>query len=256
MISRLIPLSNKKVCIYTRVSSNEQVRTGFGLQYQLQECRAKCRAKGFQIVKEYVEEAISGASEVNKRPRFKKLLEDAKNGLFDVICIWKFDRLARNTRIMQNIYYDLKTEYKIELLSCMEDIDTNTANGKFLLDVMGSVSELELRTMKARMNAGREMKRKQVGYTGGPLPYGYSLLDKQIVINEKTSKIVKWIFQMKDVGINNNKISVTLNENGVLSPRGKKWSSNGVNTVIKNRETYKGGLIYGNDNNIRWPKII
>ena len=103
MISRLIPLSNKKVCIYTRVSSNEQVRTGFGLQYQLQECRAKCRAKRFQIVKEYVEEAISGASEVNKRPRFKKLLEDAKNGLFDVICIWKFDRLARNTRIMQNI---------------------------------------------------------------------------------------------------------------------------------------------------------
>lgn len=248
--------SNKKVAIYTRVSSNEQVRTGFGLQYQLEECRNRCKSKGLDVYDEYIEEGISGATELNSRPRFKELLEDAKEKKFSIICIWKFDRLARNSRIMQNIYYDLKTKYEIELLSCMEDVDTNTPSGKFMLDMMGSVSEHELETIKARMKAGKEMKRRQVGYVGGPLPYGYSLVNKQIQINEYHSQIVKYIFIHKDFGTSINKISTLLNNHNIPSPRNKKWSHKGVAVIINNRDKYEGGLIKFNENGVCWPKII
>lgn len=100
------------------------------------------------------------------------------------------------------------------------------------------------------------MKRRQVGYIGGTLSYGYSLVDKDIQINKQHSKIIKYIFRMKNNGISINKISTILNENNIPSPRGKKWSNKGVTVIINNRDKYEGGLIRSNENGICWSKII
>ncbi|MFP5303322.1 recombinase family protein, partial [Cobetia sp. SIMBA_158] len=85
-----------KVAIYTRVSTEEQKRTGFSLKGQEDELRAYAKNKGYEVVEVYTDGGHSGKN--FNRPDVQRLFNDMRNHKFDAILVWKVDRISRKNR--------------------------------------------------------------------------------------------------------------------------------------------------------------
>src|SRR5438552_15905422 len=94
-----------RAVIYTRVSSDEQVK-GYGLEYQLEDCRRAINQHGHRLVHLYSDPGISGTLE--DRPGLNQLRQDAKVGQFDVLYFWKSDRLASDEIIQLTLYREFQ----------------------------------------------------------------------------------------------------------------------------------------------------
>ncbi|MEK3719271.1 recombinase family protein [Paenibacillus sp. FSL H8-0034] len=126
-----------KVAIYTRTNQAHE-----GVEKQLQELRAYCEANGKEIYAEYVDEGVSGMS-MEGRHSLQRLLEDAKKQEFQEVIIWKINRLARNVLDVMSIIHKMDS-CGVTLRSIMESIESSTPIGKFALQMMAAVTELEL----------------------------------------------------------------------------------------------------------------
>ena len=126
----------KKVAIYARVSTErqEQQKT---IESQLAELREVC--KNFQVVREYIDEGWSG--ETLARPALDRLRDDAKQEIFEAVYVHSVDRLSRNL-YQQGILVEELQRRRIEIFVGEKSID-DTAEGKFVFNVLGAAAEFE-----------------------------------------------------------------------------------------------------------------
>ena len=144
-----------KVAIYARVSTSEQ-----NVDMQLQELREYCSRMNYDIFQEYVDIGISGSKE--SRPQFNKLLDDMRKKKFDAILVWKLDRIGRSLQHLLQILQELN--YKnVGFISYNQNIDTTTASGKLLFQIMGAFAEFEREIIRERVKAGKAKSKKKQG---------------------------------------------------------------------------------------------
>lgn len=140
----------KKVALYARVS---KLNCHQDPETQLQPLRALCTARGFEVVREYIDHGVSGAKE--KRPALDEMMLDATKGRrdFQAVLVWKFDRFARS---VEHLLKALRTfdALGIAFISLTESIDTSTPMGKMMFTVLGAVAELERSLIVERIKAG------------------------------------------------------------------------------------------------------
>ena len=246
-----------RAAIYTRVSTSNQAEKGYGLDVQLAKCKNMCEQKGYNIVKTYSDGGVSGTVAPTQRKEFSKLLEDAKESKFDILVFYCFDRLARELRIFLEIVDELR-KLEIKIVSCKEDIDTSTDTGDFMLNIYGSIANLELRTIKTRLTSGKNQKRLINGYVGGKLPFGYKAVNKEVIIDDSKIDLIKEIFTCYDkLDMSFHKIAKYLNDSNLPTPSGKgKWHAKTVSRIIDNKEKYQGSIMNENENGVRWPRIL
>ena len=115
---------------YIRVSTTVQVKEGESLSTQRQQIVDYAKAKGWELDCIYSDEGISGAK-IKYRTDFKRLIEDAKQGKFEVVIFTKLSRFARNAREYMNLSYELEN-HSITLVSIKENIDPTTKTGKMM----------------------------------------------------------------------------------------------------------------------------
>ncbi len=127
-----------KVAVYTRVSTQEQAVEGTSLEYQNGQLETHCRSQGWMVSQSYVDPGYTGKD--GERPGLKKMLADANLGLYDKVVVYKLDRLARNLRLLLEIEDRLKKN-GIFVHSVKESIDTSTAIGRTVFQVLGLASE-------------------------------------------------------------------------------------------------------------------
>jgi DNA invertase Pin-like site-specific DNA recombinase len=147
-----------KTALYARVSTSDQTA-----EMQLRELREHAARRGWQVVGEYVDTGISGTKA--SRPELDRLMADVKSGLFEVVAVWKFDRMARSVTHLLHVLEVLKT-HNVEFASLTEAIDTSSAMGKCMMTVMGAFAELERSTIIERVKTGMrnaKAKGKHVG---------------------------------------------------------------------------------------------
>ncbi len=269
--------SGMRVAFYVRVSTEEQVeRYGIPLQVESLKALVKSRGKlsdgsdalifaGENHV--YIDEGVSGTTPVDERPAFARLKEDiinspAGNKPFDVVAVFKIDRFARRLKILLDII-DLFDDYDIKFISVNESIDTSTPFGKAMLGIIGVIAELELETIKARTQAGRDEAAKRGKAMGPSSPFGYTKNSEgYLVIHEKEAQVVKMIFEMfVEEKQTTQEIATWLTEHKYLSPAasaafyGKRksprkknanefWRAEAVATTLKD-ERYIGNNYYG-----------
>src|SRR3954470_23965972 len=135
----------KRAALYMRVSTLDQHP-----ETQLHDLRALVAQRGYQITKEY-NDRISGAKA--KRPGLDQLLFDARRGLFDVVVVWAFDRLARSVKHLLEVLDELN-HLKIEFVSFRENIDTGGPLGRAIIVIIGAIAELERNLIIERVRAG------------------------------------------------------------------------------------------------------
>jgi len=102
----------------------------------------------------YLDEGISGTIALSERPAGSKLVLDAKNKKFDILFIYRLDRLARNVKNVLDTY-DLLEKQNIALKSMTEAFDTGTPTGKFFMTLLASIAALERETILERTQGER-----------------------------------------------------------------------------------------------------
>lgn len=148
-----------KVVIYARVSTDTQE-----LEQQIESCRRFCEMKGYEII-EIVSEVGSGKDFFN-RPKFMEMLSKLREGKYEGIVCFRFDRLGRNIRECITFFEEMETK-GIQIFSISENIDTTTAVGRAIRDFIlrlaqlerESISEATKQRLQALKNLGKKLGR-------------------------------------------------------------------------------------------------
>lgn len=220
----------KKVAIYTRVSTEDQAKEGFSLDAQLDKLRSYCKARDWEICREYIDDGYSGR--YIKRPAYKKMMEEMDQ--WDALLVIKMDRIHRNSKNFMLMMEHLKQKEK-EFVSMTESLDTSTAMGRFVMDIIQRIAQLESEQIGERVYVGMEQKAKtNGGVLGFNIPYGYDYKDGKLIIKTDEAKIVKEIFEsyLDNKGLK--KISDTLNKKNVNTKHGKTWAAQTISLILKN----------------------
>ncbi len=123
---------------YIRVSTEEQAREGVSLDNQRKRIEAFCVAKEWTLGRIYADEGVSGSS--LKRDGVQELISDCKKGVFDVVVIYKLDRLTRSVKDLGTLI-ETFDKSDVAFSSVSDNFDTTTANGKLVLNILGSVAQ-------------------------------------------------------------------------------------------------------------------
>ncbi len=152
-----------RTALYARVSTTGK---GQDVELQLVELRQVAAQRGWNVVGTYADEGISGSKA--KRPELDRLMADAQAGRIDLVAIWKLDRLARSVRHLLEVADDL-TAWGVDLVSARDaHIDTTSPSGRFTLQILGAVAELERALIRERVQAGVDRARATGKHCGRP----------------------------------------------------------------------------------------
>ena len=181
--------------VYTRVSHEEQVKYGYSLDAQKDALVGWAKDNHIPIKGIYTDEGISGAS-LDKRDAFKKMINDATNG--DIIIFTKLDRFSRNLLDANIIVKDLEKKGVAIKAINEDDIDTSTADGRFIFNLKLSLAQRERDKTAERVKEVMDYKRRNGEVASGSVPLGYRIVDKKPVIEPQEAEIVRFIFETYD----------------------------------------------------------
>ena len=134
-----------RAAIYARVSTADQT-----CENQLIELRRYVEARSWTAV-EFVDRAVSGSTD--RRPALDRLVADARRRRFDVLVVWRLDRLGRNLKHLVTLLEDVQA-VGIAFVSLGEGIDCTTAAGRLQLHVLAALAEFERGRIAERVRAG------------------------------------------------------------------------------------------------------
>jgi putative DNA-invertase from lambdoid prophage Rac len=148
------PPSETIAALYGRVSTKRQ-----SCVVQMNEIREWCARHGWPIYKEYEDWGVSGRKAV--RPGLTNLMRDAKDGRFKVLVIYRLDRFGRSLSDVIHNILELDAA-KVRLVSVIEGLDTNDKSpmGRFLVQMLAAMAEMEVNVMQERIQDGVEYARE------------------------------------------------------------------------------------------------
>ena len=165
----------KKVVIYTRVSTLDQT-----IDNQLIELREHCSRMGWEIVKEYSDEGLSGTLSREKRPALNSLIKDAYRKRFDSVVCWDISRIGRSMKELILFLSDMK-DRGIGICSVRQGFDTSTSMGEIMFQFVGILSSWERSMIRERTLAGLERARRE----------GKTLGRRKVTNDRMTAKIIE-----------------------------------------------------------------
>jgi site-specific DNA recombinase len=220
----------KRAVIYTRVSTEDQAREGFSLDAQRNRLTAYCEAKGWLTAEFYTDEGQSGRTD--DRPAYQKMLHDREN--WDVMVVLKMDRIHRNSKNF-TIMMDQLNSWGKEFASTQESFDTTTAMGRFVMDIIQRIAQLESEQIGERVRSGMQQKAQSGGgYLGFNIPYGYDYEKGSLTPKPEEAPVLVRIFDLYLSGLSLGKIAAILNADQVPTKRGKTWAKTTVMSILRN----------------------
>lgn len=244
---------NKKIALYSRVSTSEQSERGYSIHEQEQVLIKEVlkHFPGYEY-QTYTDSGISGKN-IEDRPAMKRLLDDVKANKIEMVLSWKLNRISRSMRDVFNIIHDFK-EHGVGYKSISENIDTSEYSGEILVTMFGLIGSIERQTLISNVKMSMNAKARQgEAITGRVLGYKLALnpltQKNDLVIDKYEANIVKEIF---DLYLNHDKglkaITTILNQKGYRTINHKPFSVFGVKYILNN-PVYKGFVRFNNYQN-------
>lgn len=228
---------------YLRVSTKEQ-SDKFGYDAQQKAIEEYARNNGYEII-DWVRDSASGISE--SRDGWDKIIADPKvaNPPYQAVIVFKSDRVARDIQLY--FYFEWQLQRKgVKLVSVNDGFTNVDDNYKNIIKSFVLFSaEQERKNITLRTSGGRSIKAKIGGYAGGRCPFGYKVVDGELVIDTYEAEVVKLIFDLRNKGISYNHIAQELNKRELFARKGGTWERPQVFYIVKNEQTYRGFYRYG-----------
>ncbi|MBA7551837.1 hypothetical protein ES705_44387 [subsurface metagenome] len=223
----------KKAVGYTRVSTEEQVREGISLEYQKVKIEQYAKLHNLDLIKVITDAGVSG-KDLN-REGIQKLLSLCRDKIVNHVVVYKIDRLTRKTKDLLILIEDVFVVNGVQFHGISERIDTETAQGKFFLTIVGAFAQMERDLISDRTKAVLQYKISKGEYCGSPA-LGYTAStgeEKFLSLDRREQDTVKRIFYLKRYKkMSLGKIAKELNENEVPTKRGGKWYSCTIKLIL------------------------
>ena len=151
-----------RVALYGRVSTAHQSSDN-----QLQELERVASTRGWNVVRTFRDDGISGAKGRDERPALDALLKAAARREIDLIAVWSIDRLGRSLQHLVTVVNDLQA-LGVGLFIYQQQLDTTTPSGKLCFSMFGAFAEFERNLIRERVRVGLERAKKNGVKLGRP----------------------------------------------------------------------------------------
>lgn len=219
---------------YVRVSTEEQAHDGVSMDAQSAKIRAYADLYGIELVEVIVDAGESAKS--LKRPGLQRALGLLQDGEADGLLIAKLDRLSRSVvdwNLLINDYFGDKAGK--EIWSVADSIDTTTAAGRLVLNVLMSVAQWEREAIGERTKDALQHK-KSKGERVGQIPYGFTVSEdgKTLLEIPEQQEVIELMKNLRDEGISFSKIGREMEERNIpTAKKGKKWTHKNVASILR-----------------------
>lgn len=242
---------------YVRLSDFREDDTSTSPQRQREAIQAYAIAKGWDLVEIVEDLDVSGSDRGLRlqRPGLRKIRD--RYAELDVLVFAKLDRLARNVGDFRAIAEEAEG-HGVALVSIDDNIDLTTVSGRFFATILAAFAEMEAATIRERVLSGTAKARELGRFRGGIAPYGYRAVDnpdgpgRVLAIDPTEAGVVRDLAEAILGGSSVYRATRELNERGIPSKTGKRWSIQAVRQVLTSprivgRHTHEGKTVTGSD---------
>lgn len=186
-----------RCAIYTRKSTEDGLEQEYNsLDAQYDACAAYAlsqRHEGWVLVNDrYDDGGFSGGT--MDRPALKRLLADIEAGRVDIILLYKIDRLTRSLSDFAKIV-EILDKRQASFVSITQSFNTTTSMGRLTLNMLLSFAQFEREVTGERIRDKIAASKRKGIWMGGPVPLGYDVVDRKLVINATEAQLVCHIMQ-------------------------------------------------------------
>lgn len=221
---------------YIRVSTEEQASEGVSLSAQRAKLEAYANLYDLDLVT-IIEDCGQSAKSLN-RPGIQRALDMLKAGKADGLLIPKLDRLSRSVADWNYLIDGFFGEKAGKSLwSVADSIDTRTAAGRMVLNILMSVAQWEREAIAERTKESLAFKKSRGEKLGGNVPYGFDLAEdgKTLTENAREQEIIRRIQNLKAEDYKLRQIVDSLNQDGIATKKGKKWKITQIHRILKRK---------------------
>ena len=223
--------------IYARYSSHSQ--RDVSIDQQVRACEAFAERQDIKIQKIYEDRAATGTTD--KRPGFQQMIQDAKKSGWNYVIVYTLDRFARD-RYDSAVYKRQLKNHGIKVLSAMENI-SDDPTGILMESMLEGLAEYYSKELSRKVQRGQNDNARKC-LVNGALPLGYIKgSDGKYHICESEADVVREIFRRVNDGDSFANIIGDLNDRGIVTKTGKRWTHSSFNRILSN-ERYTGVYIY------------
>lgn len=226
-----------KVIAYMRVSSETQLKDGYGLADQERLIRKWCREHGHRLVAIYRDEAKSGSLPATERPGLLDAIGAIENGSAEGIILRDLDRIARTLTTQEVILAEIwKNGGHVFVTATANEIPKDDPDDPYrtaMRQMMGVFAQLERAMAVKRMRDGRKTKAANGGYAGyGSPAFGQRTDGKELVADATEQAAIAHIGELHGAGKSLREIITVLEAEGIQPKRGDRWYPATVSRVI------------------------
>ena len=222
-------MTTTRAIAYVRVSTDKQADAGVSLEAQEAKVRAYAALYDLDLVDVVVDAGAS--AKTLDRPGLSRVLAMLKSGKADAVVVMKLDRLTRSVADLGHLvdrYFQ-----KAALLSVSEQIDTRTAGGRLVLNVLASVAQWEREAIGERTSVAMQHKASK-GERVGAVPYGFALADDGVALVEVDAEqaVIREARILREAGLSLRAVSAELARRGFATRSGRTFNAEQVRRMV------------------------
>ncbi len=255
-----------KVAIYVRLSEEDKDKKNpsddsRSIINQKELLRNYAVERGWEIYDIYCDDDYAGAD--RSRPQFRRLIADAKEGLFDIILCKTLSRFTREIELVEKYIHGLFPLWGVRFISVVDNADSSDRKNKKARQISGLINEWYLEDMSENIKSVLSDRRRAGKHIGSFALYGYKKDPEQpgkLICDYEAAAVVRKVFSLFSEGNTMAKIAQILNDEGIPSPKeykrckGEKyknsnkdkslWRYPAISSMLRN-EMYIGNMVQG-----------
>jgi site-specific DNA recombinase len=218
---------------YVRVSTEKQADHGVSLEAQQAKIRAYSELYGLELVEVIVEAGLS--AKTLDRPGLGRALGMLKAGEAEALLVVKLDRLTRSVRDLGQLVADyFAAPNGPALLSVSEQVDTRTAAGRLVLNVLGAVSQWEREAIGERTSVAMRHMSELGEYVGGAPRFGYRLAqDGRLEAHDAEQAAIREARALRAAGLSLRAVAARLGERGFRTRTGRSFAAVQIRRMVE-----------------------
>lgn len=211
---------------------NSRLIQGSSLETQQTLITDFCKTHDIKLDEIIVDEGISGSGDkTDKRDGYNSVMSMIDNGEVNTLVCISISRWGRNLGEIYKSVQLMETK-GVKFLSIKENIDTSSPYGRFTINLLSSLYEMELELIRDRTKDTLKVK-KENGKVYSPTPFGFDRVGNDLIENKKEKRLLRKMLRLKENGKSYGDVSKYLTKNRHKTKSGGKWTRQNVYSVIK-----------------------
>jgi len=211
---------------------NSRLIQGSSLETQQTLITDFCKTHDIKLDEIIVDEGISGSGDkTDKRDGYNSVMSMIDNGEVNTLVCISISRWGRNLGEIYKSVQLMETK-GVKFLSIKENIDTSSPYGRFTINLLSSLYEMELELIRDRTKDTLKVK-KENGKVYSPTPFGFDRVGNDLIENKKEKRLLRKMLRLKENGKSYGDVSKYLTKNRHKTKSGGKWTRENVYSVLK-----------------------